>query len=101
MEAAERVHRVVVAGVDMSGADAAVIGWATFRDVLHARGLRCREGLAEWIHSQGFPMPRWGAHFSGRAQERIMNIAIAADARVSALESFRSTGFGRVPRRGS
>ena len=32
-------------------------------------------------------MLRWRAHFSSRAQERIMNIAIAADARVSALES--------------
>ena len=82
--AAKRVPRVVVAGVDMSGADASVIGWETLRDVLHARGLRSRKDMAEWIHSQGFPMPRWGAHFSGR---RVMNIAIAADARVSALES--------------
>ena len=33
-------------------------------------------------------MPRWSAYFSARPHERIMNIAIAADARVSALESF-------------
>ena len=55
--------------------------------VFHSRGVRSREALAEWIHSQGFPMPRWGAHFSARVQERILNITIATDARVSVFEN--------------
>ena len=50
-------------------------------------GLNSREDLSEWIHNQGFRQPRWGAHFSARAQERIMNMAIAADANVALLES--------------
>ena len=32
-------------------------------------------------------MPRWGAHFSARAQERLLNLAIADNASVSGLES--------------
>ena len=65
-----------------------MIGW----DALHG-AMQCvghpiqREGLAEWVHAQGFPQPRWGAHFSGRAQERLLNAAAAHDARVTGLES--------------
>ena len=50
----------------MSGFDAAVAGWESLRDVLHSIGTRSREGLVEWIHTQGFAMTRWGAHFSAR-----------------------------------
>ena len=50
-------------------------------------GHSIREGLSEWVHAQGFPQPRWGAHFSGRAQERLLNAAANHDARVSALET--------------
>ena len=32
-------------------------------------------------------LPRWGGYISARVQERILNIAVAHDARVSALES--------------
>ena len=32
-------------------------------------------------------MPRWGGYISARVQERILNIAVARNARVSALES--------------
>ena len=71
----------------MSGLDAAVTGWESLRDVLHSRGIRSREGLAEWIHSQGLAMPRWGAHFNARAQERLLNLAITDNASVSGLES--------------
>ena len=71
----------------MRGRDAVVTGWEALRAVFHSRGVRSREALAEWIHSQGFPMPRWSAHFSARVQERILNIAIATDARVSAFEN--------------
>ena len=48
VEGAERVPRVAVAGVDMSGVDAAVIGWEKLPDVLHARG-------------PGIPDARWSA----------------------------------------
>ena len=76
-----------MAGIDMTGQVAAAIGWEALRDALHARGIRSHEDFAEWIHAEGFPMPRWGAHFSARAQERFLNQAIAVDARVSGLES--------------
>ena len=69
----------------MTGPEAAT-GWEALRDALRSRGIRSHEDLAEWITAQGFPMPRWGHHFSGRVQERILNLAIAVDARVSALE---------------
>ena len=56
----------------------------TFRESV---GIRSRESLAEWIYSEGFPQPRWGAHFSGRVQERILNMAIVRDVRAVAFES--------------
>ena len=70
--------------VDMIGQVAVALA---LRDALHSRGIRSHEDLAEWIHAKGFPMPQWGAHFSGKAQERILNQAIAVDAKVSGLES--------------
>ena len=87
LEVSATISSVTVAGIDMSGPTAAVTGWEALRDVLHSRGVRSREDLAEQIHSMGFPMPLWDAHFSGRAQERILGQAIAVDARVSGLES--------------
>ena len=87
VEESERISTVTVAGIQMSGRDAAISGWESLRDALQAMGIRSREGLAEWIHGQGFVMPRWGAHFSARAQERLLNVAVAHDARVSGLES--------------
>ena len=50
-------------------------------------GVNSREDLSEWIHNQGYPRPRWGAHFSGRVQERIMNMVVARDVRGVGLES--------------
>ena len=44
-------------------------------------GLRSREGVAEKVS------PRWEAHFSGRAQERLLNAAVAHDARDTGSES--------------
>ena len=38
-------------------------------------------------HAQGFPQPRWGAHFDGRAQECLQDAAANHDARVTALET--------------
>ena len=87
IEFSDRVQNVCVAGIEMTGPEAVVVGWEALRRAMQEIGIRTREGLAEWIHSQGFPMPRWGAHFCSRAQERMLNIATAGDARVSGLES--------------
>ena len=35
----------------------------------------------------GFPRPRWGGHFSGHVQERILNLVVARDVRGTVLES--------------
>ena len=51
-----------------------------------ARGIQSRQDLVEWIHT-GFLVPRWGAHFSGRTQERLLNLTIAEDARESKSEN--------------
>ena len=84
LEVSATIPTVTIAGSDMSGPTAAALGWEALRDALHFRGVRSREDLAEQIHAMGFPM---SAHFSGRAQERILSQAIAVDARVSVLES--------------
>ena len=62
-------------------------GWDALHWAMRAWGIRCREGLSEWVHAQGFPQPRWRAHFSGRAQERLLNAAANLDARVTVLET--------------
>ena len=80
VQESERISTVSVAGTQMSGRDAAISG-ESLRDALQAMGIRSREGLAEWIHGQGFVMPRWGAHFSARAQERLLNVAVNARCR--------------------
>ena len=67
--------------------DAVMAAWDALHGAMRAWGIRSREGLSEWVHAQGFPQPRWGAHFSGRAQERLLNAAANHDARVSALET--------------
>ena len=71
----------------MAGPDAVMTGWEWLRDVMRSIEIRSREQFAEWIHNQGSPMPRWGGYISARVQERTLNIAVAHDARVSALES--------------
>ena len=86
-EKAQSLPGVSVAGVQMAGPDAVMTGWESLRDTMRSLEIRSREQFAEWIHNQGFPMPRWGGHISARVQERILNIAVAHDARVSALES--------------
>ena len=60
----------VSGGDSMSGRDAAMAVWDVLHGAMRAWGIRSREGLSAWVHAQGFPQPRWGAHFSGRAQER-------------------------------
>ena len=49
VEESERISTVTVAGLQMSGRDAAISGWESVRDALQAMGIRSREGLAEWI----------------------------------------------------
>ena len=71
----------------MPGHDAVMAAWDALHGAMRAWGIRSREGLSEWVHAQGFPQPRLGAHFSGRAQERLRNAAANHDATVSALET--------------
>ena len=78
---------VLVAGVDTAGRDAVFEAWHALSGAMRSWGTQSREDLSEWIHRQGFVQPRWGGHFSGRAQERILTTAALTDARVSALES--------------
>ena len=78
---------ISVVGNSMSGRDAVMAAWDALHGAMRAWGIRSREGLSECVHAQGFPQPRWGAHFSGRAQERLLNATANHDARVSALET--------------
>ncbi len=81
VDVSERKTSVHVTGGTMRGRDAAVIGWEALRAVFHSRGARSREALAEWIHSQAFPMSRRGAHFS--ASKRSFSTSLSrTDARV-------------------
>ena len=84
---AEQCPRINICGVEMGGGEAIQAGWEVLRHMIESVGIRSREDLAEWIHSEGFPQPRWGEHFSGRVQERIFNMAIVRDARAVAFES--------------
>ena len=47
LEVLATIPTVTVVGIDMSGPTAAVTGWEALRDVLHSRGVRSREDLAE------------------------------------------------------
>ena len=82
MEVTQTAPNVVVAGVPMAGTDAVMAGWDALRNSMRRMGIGSREQFAEWIHNEGFPMPRWGGYISARVQERIVNFAIAQDARV-------------------
>ena len=64
---------VFVDSVQVPALEALHIGWRVLCDTMRSWGVSSREDLAEWMHRQGFVRPRWGAHFSGRIQERILN----------------------------
>ena len=66
---AELLPPVTVGGVEVPGREAAITGWEVLHNAMRSWGIESREGLSEWIHHQGFPRPRWGAHFSGHVQE--------------------------------
>ena len=70
LAASARNTSVPVCGASLPGNEAVMIGWDSLHGAMQVLGIRSREGLAEWVHTQGFHRPRWGAHFSGRAQER-------------------------------
>ena len=59
MEVTQTVPNVVVAGVPMAGPDAVMAGWDALRNSMRRMGIGSREQFAEWIHNEGFPMPRW------------------------------------------
>ena len=83
---AERLPPMRVGDEQVSGRATVCTSWEVLRNTLQSWGITSREHLAEWIHNQGFRRPRWGAHFSGRAQETILNRAVAMDARGVGLE---------------
>ena len=83
---AERLPPMRVGDEQISGRATVRTGWEVLRNTLQSWGITSREHLAEWIHNQGFRRPWWRAHFSGRAQERILNGAVAMDAGGVGLE---------------
>ena len=83
----ESLPPVLVNGCEVAAQEALRVGWDVLCHTMRSWGVRSREDLAEWIHQQGFRRPRWGAHFSARAQERILNTTVARDARGAAIES--------------
>ena len=70
-----------------NGRQAVFDGWSVLSRAMTSWGVRSREDLSEWIHRQGFPQPRWGGHFSVRAQEKILSIAAMTDSRVLLLQA--------------
>ena len=62
---AEQCSRINICGEEMGCGEAIRAGWEVLRHMFESVDIRSRESLAEWIHSVGFPQPRWGAHFSG------------------------------------
>ena len=85
--AAQHIESMIVGSTTLSGHDAAVVGLEALSKVMGSWDIRSREDLSEWIYRQGFPRPRWGAHITARAQERILTMAVAVDARVIGLEA--------------
>ena len=86
-QAASKGPPVQVAGIDVRGEDAVLIGWKALLETMQSWSIRSLEDLSEWIHGQGFRHPRWRAHFGGKVQERILNKAVARDAPCAVLES--------------
>ena len=74
-------------GQVITSEEALTVGWEVLHNAMRSWRVNSREDLSEWIHNQGYPRPRWGAHVSGRVQERIMNMVIARDVGGVGLES--------------
>ena len=67
-EVAQGIPNVNVAGVEMGGREALTVGWEALQDVMRSMGIQSREHLAEWIHNQGLPMPRWALSSVGECR---------------------------------
>ena len=65
--------------------EAVMMEWDSLHGAMQVLGIRSKEGLAEWVHAQGFPTTM-GSSFQ-RAQECLLNEAAAHDTRVTGLES--------------
>ena len=72
-----------VGGEDVPGRVAVTVGW----EVFHNANAQLGHPVQRRSTTRVFPRPRWGAHFSGRVQERIWNVVIARVARGAAFES--------------
>ena len=83
---ANAVTDVPVAGTPTGGHQAVQAAWEGLCHAYRVWGIHTSADLADWIHAQGFPRPRCGAHFSGKAQERILQEACRLDARAAAIE---------------
>ena len=78
---AENLPPMFVDSVQVPALEALHMGWRVLCGTMRSWGVSSREDFAEWMHRQGFVRPRWGAHFSGRIQERILNAVVVRDAR--------------------
>ena len=85
---AENLPHITINGEHVPASEALRVGWEALRDTFRSWDIRSRKDLAEWMHRQGFIRPRWGAHFSGRIQERTWSGVVARDVRGAVLESF-------------
>ena len=64
---------ISLCGERMHGNEAVMVGWDALHEAFLIVGTQSREAFSEWLHRQGFLQPRWGAHFSGRAQKHLLN----------------------------
>ena len=62
-------------------------GWSALRTVFLTWSFMDREGLTEWLRSQGFAGSQPRNHIPARAREFILEQACRQDARVALLES--------------
>ena len=87
LSSAARNVSVLVREVQFEDPAAVYAGWDAMHSTMKSWRIQSREDLAEWIFHQGFHLPRWSGHFSGREKERILNAAVASDGRVASLEA--------------
>ena len=54
--------RINICGEEMGCGEAIRAGWEVLRHMFESVGIRSRESLAEWIHSEGFPSTTARSH---------------------------------------
>ena len=62
------------------------VGWSSLTEVMRGWGIQDREDLSIWLRNHGFAGTAPGNHIAARAQEFLLNEAVAVDARVALLE---------------